>query len=173
MPYTPSALPMFTFKNGAVATVHAVGQMTIAHIAQGVQKKIQPVPVPTFTTDMGAGPVAQENPADPDYQRAVAERNGKINMLIMEAMIDLAVDIEIDHEALNHLKTGLERIGMPLDEISDKVAYVKHICVTNADELNPLGNMIRGELEEATAAAAATFSSDVPGPRPEPVELAA
>jgi len=172
MPYTPEPLPTFTFKNGVVATIHHVGQMTIAHVAAGVEKKVPAVPVPTFTTDMGAGPVEQPNPADPAYQRAVAERRGRVNMLTMDKLIELALDIAIDQADLARVKSGLERIGEPIDEISDKVAYVKHCCVSDGSELKTLGELIRGELEAAADAAAATFSSDVPGAAAEPLESA-
>jgi hypothetical protein len=173
MPYTPEPLPTYTFKNGAVATIHHIGQMTIAHVAAGIERRTPAVPIPTFTTDMGAGPVEQANPADPAYQKAVAERRGQVNMLLMDKLIELALDIAIDQADLARVKSGMERIGEPLDEISDKVAYIKHCCVTDGAELGKLGKLIRGELEEATEAAAATFSGDVPGAAPEPLEPAA
>ncbi len=164
MAYTPDPLPTYTFKNGAVATIHVIGQMTIAHIAAGVEKKTPAVPIPTFTTDMGSGPVEQPNIASPDYLREVEARRGRVNMRVMDKLIDLAVDIEIDHNALTRLKESMDRIGEPLDEISDKVAYVKHCCIVGADELGTLGKLVRGDVEVAAEAAAATFSSDVPGP---------
>ena len=163
MPYTPEPLPTYTFKNGAVATVHTVGQMTAAHIAAGVEEKMPPVPIPTFVTDMGAGPVEQPNIASPDYLRAVEKRKGKVNMRVMEKLIDLALDIEIDHNALSRLKSSMERIGEPIDEISDKVAYVKHCCIVHAEELGALSSIIQGNVEVAAEAATATFSRDVSG----------
>lgn len=172
MPYTPEPLPTYTFKNGAVATVHRIGQMTIAKVAAGVERKTPAVPIPTFTTDMGAGPTEQPNIASKEYQAALAERRGRINMLVMDKLIDLAIDIEIDQGALGRLKAGMERIDEPLDEISDKVAYVKHCCVTDASELAKLGNLVRGELEEAVQAETATFSGDIPGETPVALESA-
>ncbi len=173
MPYTPEPLPTYTFKNGAVATVHRIGNMTIAQIAAGVEAKTPAVPIPTFTTDMGAGPVEQPNPADQGHQQALTARQGAVNMGIMDRLIDLAVDIEIDAAIFEHLKAGMERIGEPLKEISDKVAFVKHCCVVEGSELSALAALIRGDIEEASAAATATFSGDVPGPTAQPLELAA
>jgi len=172
MPYLPEALPTYTFKNGAVATIHRIGQMTIAQIAQGVEKKIPAVSVPTFTTDMGAGPVEQPNPASKEYQQAVTDRRSQVNMLTMDKLIDLAIDIDIDQLALSRLEEGMQRIDEPIVEISDKVAFIKHCCVTEGSELSKLGALIRGDVEEAADAATATFSSDVPGPRAEPLESA-
>lgn len=172
MPYTPEELPTFTFKNGAVATVHRIGQMTIAQIAAGVEKKTPAVPIPTFTTDMGAGPVEQPNIASKEYQQAVAERRSQINMLVMDKLIDLAIDIEVDQTALTRLKEGMQRIDEPIVEISDKVAFVKHCCVTDGNELSKLGALIRGDVEEAAEAAAATFSGDVSGEAAVPLESA-
>jgi hypothetical protein len=165
-------LPTYTFKNGAIATVHRIGQMTIAQIASGVERKIPPVPVPTFMADLGAGPVEQSNPASKEYQAAVADRRARVNMLTMDKLIDLAIDIEIDQAELARLKAGMERIDEPLNELSDKVAFVKHCCVTDGAELSTLSALIRGDVEEAAEAAAATFSGDVPGETAEPLESA-
>lgn len=173
MPYTPEPLPTYTFKNGKVATVNRVGNMTIAHIAAGAQKKIPPIPVPTFEVDLGAGPKQEPNPADPAYQKAVTTRAGQVNLAVMDALIELAVDIDIDQGALDKLKTTMELVGMPISEISDKVAYIKHCCIVDGDELGALGNLIRGDIEEATDAAAATFSGDLPGPPADTLEPAA
>ncbi len=173
MPYTPEPLPTYTFKNGAVATIHAIGQMTIAHIAAGVEKKMPTVPIPMFVTDMGAGPVEQPNIASPDYLKAVEERRGRVNTLVMDKLIELALDIEIDHNALKRLMADMERISEPLDEISDKVAYIKHCCIRGAEELGKLGSMVQGSVEVAAEAAAATFSGDVPRATLEQMEPAA
>lgn len=173
MPYTPEPLPTHTFKNGAVATVHRIGQMTIAHIAAGAQKKFAPVPVPTFAVDMGAGLTQEPNPADPAYQRAVAARSNQVNLAVMDALIELAVSITIDVAALDTLKATMDLIGMPLEEISDKVAYIKHCCITDGDELGALANLIKGELEVAVDAATATFPRDLPGPPAVALEPAA
>jgi len=170
MPYTPEPLPTYTFKNGAVATVHQIGNMTIAHIAAGIEKRTPAIPIPTFDTDDLKN---QPNPADPAYQRAVSTRAGTVNMAVFDALMELAIDIEIDTVALDRVKRTMELIGTPLEEISDKVAYIKHCCITDNEQINKLSSLIKGELEEATAAAEATFSGDVPGPRPESVELAA
>jgi hypothetical protein len=168
----PEPLPTYRFKNGAVATVHHIGQMTIAHVAQGAEKKIAQIPVPLFTVDLGDGPTQQPNPTDPAYKAAVAARSGQVNLTVMDALIELAVDIEIDRMVLERVNATMELIGMPLSEISDKVAYIKHCCITDGSELGKLANLIRGELEEAVEAAAATFSSDVPAPAAQPLELA-
>lgn len=172
MPYTPEPLPTYTFKNGAVATVHRIGQMTIAHIAAGAQKKFPAVPVPTFEVDMGAGPKQEPNPANPAYQQAVAERNQRLSLAVLDTLIELAVDIDIDQHALGKLKATLDLAGMPLEEISDKVAYIKHCCITDGSELNKISSLIKGELEEAVEAAEATFSGDLPGPAADTLESA-
>ena len=172
MPYTPTPLPTYRFKNGAVATIYTIGQMTIAHIAAGAQKKIAPVPIPLMMVDMGDGPTPQPNPTDPAYQRAVAERTGLVNRAVMDALMELAVDIEIDQAALEKVNATMALIGMPLDEISDKVAYIKHCCITDGSELGTLGNLLRGQLEEAVESATATFSGDLPEEAAQPLELA-
>ena len=170
MPYTPEPLPTYTFKNGKVATVHRIGDMMIAHIAAGAQKRIPVVPVPTFDVDDLKN---QPNPADPAYQQAVAARAGQVNLAVMDTLIELAVDIDIDQPALDKLKATMDLVGMPISEISDKVAYIKHCCIVGGDELSKLASLIRGNIEEATDAAAATFSGDLPGPPADTLEPAA
>jgi len=171
MPYTPEPLATYTFKNGAIATIHTVGAMTIAHVTQGAEKKIPQVAIPVFTVDMGDGPTEQPNPTDPAYQAAVARRRGLVNLTVMDALIELAVDIAIDRAALDRVNTTMEMISMPLDEISEKVAYVKHCCITDGSELGDLGALIRGDIEEAVEAATATFSDHVPAAGTDTLEL--
>jgi hypothetical protein len=165
-------LPTYRFKNGAVATIHHIGQMTIAHVAAGAEKKIPKIPVPTFMEDLGEGPKPKPNPTDHAYQQAVASRGGQVNLAVMDALIELAVEVEIDHAALDRLNATMELIGMPLDEVSEKVAFIKHCCITDGSELGKLANLIKGELEEAVEAATATFSSDIPAATAQPLELA-
>jgi len=160
---TPEPLPTYTFENGATATVHRVGQMTIAHIAATVEQQIDQIPIPTFATDMGAGLVEQPNIASKEYQADVAARRGKVNLAVMDALIDLAIDIEIDQAEVERVKSSMERIGMPLHEVSDKVLFIKHCCVTDGSELAALSKLIQGNMEVAVAAQTATFSGDVPG----------
>lgn len=163
MPYTPEPLPTYTFANGAVARVHHVGQMTMAHVAAGAQKKYPTIPVPTFAVDLGDGIKQEPNPAHPEYQAAVAARTGLVNLAVMEAMLELAVDVEVDHAALDRVKATLELINMPLDEISEKVAYIKHCCITDGHEMGALSRLMTGITEEAVEAATATFPDHVPG----------
>jgi hypothetical protein len=172
MPYTPEPLPTYTFKNGAVAHVHRVGQLTIAHIAATVEQQIAKPPIPTFVEDIGNGPQEHPNPANKDYQAALAVRHGKVNLAVMDALIDLAVDIEIDQGEVERVKSSMERINMPLDEVSDKVLFIKHCCVTDGSDLGALSKLIQGNLEVAVEAQAATFSGDVPGAGASPLESA-
>ena len=78
-------------------------------------------------------------------------------------LLELSIDVEIDHNVLKRLMADMERIGEPLHEISDKVAYIKHCCVRSSDELSDLSALVQGNVEVAAQAAAATFSRDVPG----------
>jgi len=172
MPYTPEPLPTYTFKNGAVAHVHRVGQMTIAHIAATVEQQIAKPPTPTFIEDIGNGPQEHPNPANKDYQAALVVRQGKVNLAVMDALIDLAVDIDVDPSEVERVNSSMERIKMPLSEVSDKVLFIKHCCVTDGSELGALSKLIQGNLEVAVEAQTATFSGDVSGPSTEPLESA-
>lgn len=153
----------YDFKNGAVATVHRVGKFTIAHIATEVTKQFPLIPIPTFEVDMGGGMTTQPNPADPVYLAAVADRTAQINMRVSEAMLDYALDIDIEQDELARVTAAMERLHMPLHEISDKVSYLKHCCQMDEIDLPKLQRMVQGLTEEAITEQQAAFPGDLSG----------
>lgn len=164
MPYTPKQQPqIYTFKNGAQATVHRVGKFTMAHISSEVLKQFPLIPIPTFEVDMGGGKTTQPDPTNVDYLAAVAERTNAINMRASEAMLDYALDIEIEQDELARVTAAMERMGMPLHEISDKVSYLKHCCELDETDLPKLLRMLQGLTEEAITEQQAAFPGDVSG----------
>jgi len=152
-----------TFPNGAVATVTQPSQFTMATIEIGVAKK-WPRPEPPLAP--GVGGDLEPNAADPGYADAVTAWQTAHQLRVLDALLELYVDVEIDHVALDALAGALDRIGVPLAEISDKVAYIKHICVIDvARDLAPLAMLLRGQLptEADVQAHADTFPCDVGG----------
>lgn len=124
------AAPTYTFPNGKVATLHVVSQFTQAAIEIGIRKAFPPPPPPLNDVDYGDGKIKQEpNPSDPDYLQAVRRWQAEHSTRMFAAIIDLAAEIEVDTAALERVKEMFARHGIPFDEPSDKVAYVKHCCI--------------------------------------------
>ena len=74
---------------------------------------------------------------------------------------------EVDAE-LARVADTLARLGMPLEERSDKIAYIKHCCMFDvATEGQALMQALQQAITprpEEVAAQIATFRSDVSGP---------
>ena len=162
-------LTTYTFANGAVAQLRPISQFTRAHIETQARKQ-HPAPKPPMNdVDYGDGrKVLEPNAADPDYALAMQEYQVIIGYAAPEGMIELAVEIEVDAAELARVADTLTRLGMPLEERSDKIAYIKHCCMFDVATEGPaliqaLQQAITPRPEEV-AAQIATFRSDVSGP---------
>lgn len=158
--------PTYTFPNGKVATLHAVSQFTQAAIEIGIRKAFPPPSPPLNPVNpMGAGERMEPNYEDPDYHDALRRYHAEYSQKLFAAIIDLAADIEVDQVALDRVRTMFERHGIPFDEPSDKVAYVKHCCIFNlAEEMPKFMAALRdlmGPKEEDVADHVATFPDDL------------
>lgn len=159
-------LATFTFANGAVATLRPVSQFTQAHI-EIQMRKLHPAPAPplNMVNPMGAGERLEPNYDDPVYEQALQQHQALISSKVFEATIELGMELEIDHVALERVANVMERIGTPLDEISDKVAYIKHCCMFDIEHEGPLlADAMRaliGPRQEDVDAHLATFPGDV------------
>lgn len=150
-----------TFPNGATATIRRMSQFTIASLEIGIGKAY-PKPAPPLAP--GIGGAMEPNPADPEYAAAVQRWQLETQLRVMDAMLDYAVDIEVDQAALDDVRTLFERVGAPLDEISDKVAYIKHCCVFDLSrDLSAVSALIRDGIptEADVQAHVETFRGDV------------
>lgn len=159
-------LTEYIFANGAVAQLRPISQFTRAHIETQARRQ-HPAPKPPLNeVDYGDGrKVLEPNAADPDYALAMQEYQTTIGYAALEGMIELGVEIAIDAAELARVADTLERLGMPLEERSDKVAYVKHCCMFDVAKEGPLlvealQRAITPRPEEV-AAQIATFPSDV------------
>lgn len=158
--------PTYTFPGGQVATLHAVSQFTQASIEIGIRRAFPPPSPPLNEVDYGDGVKKLEpNPSDPEHEQALRRYQADYSQRLFAAIIDLAVDIEIDQAALERVKAMFERHGIPFDEPSDKVAYVKHCCIFDiAEEMPKFMAALRdlmGPKEEDVADHVATFPGDV------------
>lgn len=158
-------LPDFTFASGITVRLRPVSQFTHAHIEITARRKFPPPEPPMYTHDYGDGPVQEPNRGDPAYQQAVSDHNMLIRSKMMDATIELGIEVEIDEARLNEVKRVMELIGTPLDEPSEKIAYVKHCCLIDIErEMPRLMAALRARpTDEEVAEQASTFRGDVPG----------
>lgn len=161
------ALATHTFANGRAVQIRPVSQFTLAHIEMAARKANPAPPVPVHRVEINGQMIDEPNDADMDYQDALARYNGEINFKVMDGTIELGVEVDVDERELERIKRAMELIGTPLTEVSDKVAYVKHVCMTDVGRDAP-GLMraiqaLTGPTPEAVDAHVAMFPDDLPG----------
>jgi hypothetical protein len=164
---TPPELTTYTFPNGVNAKLRPISQFTLAHVEIQARKKFPPPDPPMNEVDYGDGKKFEPNYSDPRYEAELKRHSAMIMTKVMDAIIELGMDAEIDREALDRVKSTMEMIGTPLDEISDKVAYLKHCCMFDVETgMSSLMTAMRGLMgprEEDVADHIATFPDLVPG----------
>lgn len=162
---TVPELNTFVFANGAVATLRPVSQFTQAHIEMKMRKKHRAPEPPMNVVNYGDGEKLEPNYADPQYERDQQEYLALISSKVFEGVIELGIEIEVDEEELDRVSSLLERLGTPLDEFSDKVAYIKHCCMFDiqreSEALRAAMDKMLGPREEDVADHTATFQGDV------------
>lgn len=153
--------PTFTFSNGAVATLERVGPLFAMPIM-----KAYPDPEPPMAP--GINGEMQPNPADPEYEEALARhqewRANKIQDAIMDACI--SDDFVIDQDAVDRVLRIYARAGITIDE-DQRMIYIKYCCLGQPDELNRLLDAVRdySTVSEAQIEAASAMFQDT-GERP-------
>lgn len=84
----------------------------------------------------------EPNPADPDYQKALVDYLGRINLEVSQKMVDLAlrrIEVDVDEEAVTAYRKDMEAIGVPIDaDIDDRTIYIRHICISSTYDLSVL-----------------------------------
>jgi len=161
--------PTYTFANGVVARLNPVSQFTIAHVEIQARKKFPPPEPPLNEVDYGDGNKKFEpNYSDPRYEAEMARYTTFISMKAFDAIMELGIDVEVDTVALGRIQRTMDLIGTPLEEISDKVAYIKHCCIRDLEhgmtELQVAMRSLMGPREEDVADHIATFPRVVSGP---------
>ena len=178
----PIERPTYTFKDsGVTVTLSKLGPSTIQDIDRAVRKqwrqtadpkKQEPTP-PVFQTDVGP----EANDADPDYQAKHRAWEAAVNAEVSTRLLDFAalyaVDVAVDHEALERLRSTYQAMGLELDEPEhlsqeqrDKLLYITRICIATAADLQEFSQAVTQRsqpTEEAVQAHVDTFSGDVQG----------
>lgn len=147
----------FTFANGRKVNVVRVSPLTWREFERGIER---PRP-PAQETELGV----EENYAHPDYVQALAEYQAKLNEARFDGLIMLGIDTDVDAEAVTRLRQRAARLHITIDE-DDLLAYVKHVCITSADDIERLQEALLNTsvpTEEAIAGAAEAYKSPVEG----------
>jgi len=115
----------------------------------------------------GVGGLLEPNPADPDYATTLTDHAQRVALIMQDALIDMGVsdDLAVDLDAVTRVRRIYARAGVTLEE-SDRMVFLKHVCVGNQADLVGLFTAIRSYdvTEEVVASAAAMFPRH--GPRP-------
>lgn len=133
------ALPQFTFPDSGITVgLRRFAPDTQDQIARAVMRERPAPSVPEVETELGTEP----NPADPDYQAAVAAYLQLINTEVSTRMFDLAmrrIEVEIDQAAVDRYREDMAAIGAPVDDsIDDRTLYIRHICISSTYDLSAL-----------------------------------
>jgi len=150
-------LPEFTFPgSGITVRIRQLGPFTLDQINRQVREEIEPPPVPKSMVNYGTPEKpdmhVEENPADPEYKKALAEYERKIEESgareTIDTIIKHAVVVEVDDDEVQAMRDFLLDLGTPkneLDAISDHMIYVKHVCIKTAKDLQELQKFVIGE----------------------------
>lgn len=156
-------LKQFTFPiSGVTIFYRPVSQFMLSHIEMDARVNFPPPEPPTFEYDTDDGKRRDLNYADPGYQHAMNVHRAELSGKTVDGAIEAGVEVEIDHAELDRITSIMERLGTPLHEISDKVAYVKYCCIIDIGlEIPLLVNRLKGVNEEAIQAKQESFPGDV------------
>lgn len=141
------ALPTFTFKDtGITVRLRKLSPYMGDQIGKAVRREKPAPEVPQNPVDYGDGKTAMEpNPADPDYQQALAEyeqwiafeSGQRLLRLVVEHAVDVS-DEEIDQAAVAEKRAIMASIGASIDEFSDRDVYIKYVCVGTQEDMEDL-----------------------------------
>lgn len=155
----------FVFPNGAEGIIYPLSQYTIANLEIATRKQYPPPAVPLAP---GVGGEMQPNEADPDYEIALRKYATEQQSRVFDRMLQVAVDIQVDDQELERLSRAMESVGAPIEEITDKVAYIKHCCLVSLEtaqqDMTTLARLITGQAvptEADVQAHVETFQGDV------------
>lgn len=159
--------------SGITIAVRKLSPMTMLSLDTAVRRDMPPPAVPRSIVDYGDGVTEIEpNPADPDYQAALAAYEQNVRLEAGKRFTRLVATyclVEWDSDAVAALRSGMAAIGSPLNAEDDTDAYIyvwQIACVSNQD-ITTLQNFIMGQsqpMEAAVQAHAATFPDATQGP---------
>lgn len=143
------ALPTFTFKDtGITVSIRKVSPL----LGMEIRKAFPPPKPPVVHTELGD----EENPADPDYERAMEEYGMLIEDKASRLYIKRGVECEVDTAAVASLRADMADMGITLDP-DDKYVYIKYICVGSDQDYQELIEAITRRSQPTEAAVQETI----------------
>jgi hypothetical protein len=144
-------LPAFTFPDSGIT----VGLRRFAPDTQDTimrevmrQNPAPPIPLVEGVEKEDGTCEMEENPADPDYQRARSAYMQRITLQVNAKMTELAlrrIEVEVDQEAVDAFKADMVAIGAPLPDtlendtpLDDRAIYIRHICISSVYDLTAM-----------------------------------
>lgn len=132
----------FTFEDtGIEVGIRKVSPLFIADARTEYVKKHAPE-VPSqrinYGTEEQPNWIVEQNPADPDYLKALEALDGEIEGHIRRFIIRRGVICEVDLEAVREARQdAMEEFGVELDP-DDKFVYVSYVCTGSQEDLQDL-----------------------------------
>lgn len=152
-------LPQFTFPDSGITVgLRRFAPDTQDQITRELMRKNPPPPVPVVEgIELTDGTFELEpNPADPDYQQAVAAYFQQLSIETNTKMFELAlrrIEVDVDQAVVDRYKEDMAAIGTPLDpEMDDRTIYIRHICISSTYDLSAmLAYLVRRSLPTEAA----------------------
>lgn len=133
-----------------------------------VRRSMPPPPPPLNEVDYGDGKkVFEPNPADPKYAEDLKRHADDVQTELNNLLIERGVEVEVDKEALTEVRDWMKKRGKALpDNESDKLAFLKYVCLGTPDDINSIINLILNSSQptpEAIQEEVATFRGNLSG----------
>lgn len=166
---TPPPLPEFVFSSGRVVQIRKLSPETTARMQQAILKDMPDPPPPRQKVVTADGEVEAENPAHPEYQRALealdTERQVEYARRFTKLLETYALIYEVDAEAVAAYRAAMAGIGTDLSDLNDAQVYLWHLCAEDQRDYQRLAEVVISHAQPAEAAVAAhtaMFPGDVP-----------
>lgn len=136
-------LPTFTFSTGITVSLRRVSPFLL----HAVQQQFPAPKPPVIDVEYGDGKTRHEaNEADPDYQDKLAEHQAMLNDKLNDLMLEGGIVVDFDANELEEAKRVVATIGAAFpEEASDKLAYIKYVCIGNGDDITNVIRAIQGQ----------------------------
>lgn len=138
-------LPQFTFPDSGITVgLRRLAPDTQDQITRALMREYPAPEAPMAEgIERGNGTFEMEpNPADPDYQKAMAAYLERISLEASTKMFELAmrrIEVEVDQQAVEQFKADMAAIGTPLpDDLEDREIYLRHICISSTYDLTAM-----------------------------------
>lgn len=156
--------------SGYTVEYRSIGPTTMYEINLAVRKEFpEPAPPLNSVTGLDGKEHQEANPADPDYVAALEAYQQDYAMKVMDRMLDvmtdLAIEGEVDTNAVARFRRGMRRSGVALPE-DDRDVWVRHILIASERDLQTLQAAVlrRSQpTEEAIREKVVSFPGDVQG----------